>query len=111
MGIFVRWNWKLDTKKLTTFDNGNALLLGETNQNFTATTNGDYAVIVTKNSCSDTSACTSIIVTDVNESTSVFERHELFPNPTKRKFTLILRAIDNNTSITVYNVLGEIIKS
>ena len=97
------------TYQWITCDNGNTFLPGETNQNFTATINGSYAVIVTKNSCSDTSACTSIIVTGVNKSKSVFESYEFFPNPTKGKFTLNLKAIDNNTSITVYNVLGEII--
>lgn len=56
---------------------------GETNQNFTAITNGDYAVIVEQNSCIDTSACVSIIVTSMNN----IDKNELsvFPNPASDK--------------------------
>ena len=35
-------------------------LLVETSQEFTPTTNGEYAVIVTNNGCSDTSNCLTL---------------------------------------------------
>lgn len=41
-------------------DNANAAISGETAQSFTASTNGNYAVVVTKNGCSDTSACQTV---------------------------------------------------
>lgn len=41
-------------------NNGNAPIVGETGQSFVAPSNGDYAVIVTQNGCTDTSACTNI---------------------------------------------------
>lgn len=90
-------------------DNGNAFLTGETNHFFTANTTGNYAVIVSKNGCSDTSACTSIIVTEINNQQNSIQQYQLFPNPTKGNFTLSLNAIANNTSITIYDVLGNII--
>lgn len=41
-------------------DNGNQAISGETNQSFTATANGNYAVIVDNGTCSDTSVCQTI---------------------------------------------------
>lgn len=41
-------------------DNNFALISGETNQSFTATTAGNYGVIVTQNGCSNISACSFI---------------------------------------------------
>ena len=38
-------------------EDGYAAIVGETNQDFVAGSNGNYAVIVTENGCSDTSAC------------------------------------------------------
>lgn len=44
-------------------DNNFSFLNGETNQVFTAASNGNYAVIVTENGCTDTSSC--IVVNQV----------------------------------------------
>lgn len=44
-----------------------AAINGETNQTFTPGTTGNYAVQVTNNSCSDTSACIVIDFTGINE--------------------------------------------
>lgn len=38
----------------------NSAIAGETNQTFTATANGDYAVVITEGGCTDTSACVTI---------------------------------------------------
>ena len=62
-------------------NNGNSLLAGETNQSFTATQNGSYAVEVTQNSCVDTSACYAVTTVGILENTF---NHEIivYPNPT-----------------------------
>ena len=44
--------------------NGNTPVSGQTSQSFTATTTGNYAVIVTLSGCSDTSACFLATVSD-----------------------------------------------
>ena len=44
-------------------DDGNTPMEGETQQTFTATAEGNYAVIVTQNGCIDTSACLSVDIT------------------------------------------------
>ena len=42
-------------------------IVGETNQSFTASANGDYAVAVTENGCTDTSACYTVIGIGIQE--------------------------------------------
>lgn len=67
--------------------NGNAPINGENNATFTATTNGSYAVIVTKNGCTDISACSvvsSVGLKDFNNITGA----SLFPNPTENEVTV-----------------------
>ncbi|SFT47391.1 Por secretion system C-terminal sorting domain-containing protein [Lishizhenia tianjinensis] len=43
-------------------DNGNAVISGETNQTFTPTASGNYAVILTNGSCTETTGCTAFTV-------------------------------------------------
>ncbi len=63
-----------------------AAMPGETNQDFTPTQNGDYAVIVTINGCSDTSACENIGGIGFNEQASAVWK--LYPNPANTGFTI-----------------------
>lgn len=46
---------------------GNTPIPGETNQSFTATANGQYAVVITLNGCTDTSACQNITSVGIND--------------------------------------------
>lgn len=67
-------------------DNGNAAITGETNASFTATATGNYAVEVTFNNCTETSACTLVDLSSINElnvSSSV-----VFPNPVSDVFEI-----------------------
>ena len=59
----------------------NTALPGATNQNFTATANGSYAVEVTENGCSDTSACIQILSVGI-EAIDLASAFKLYPNPT-----------------------------
>ncbi len=64
----------------------NSLISGATAQNYTATSNGDYAVIVTASGCTDTSACFTISNIGIIENpTSVLKIH---PNPFKEEFVI-----------------------
>ena len=47
-------------------NNWNTAILSETNQLFKVASNGNYAVAVTKNLCSDTSGCYSVISLGMN---------------------------------------------
>ncbi|MDP2387519.1 MAG: choice-of-anchor J domain-containing protein [Bacteroidota bacterium] len=77
-------------------DNGNSPISGETNQTFTATASGNYAVVVTVGACSDTSACESVTFVGLKELNS--SPVSIYPNPTSGIFT-----IDFSTNIGVVN--------
>jgi uncharacterized repeat protein (TIGR03803 family) len=60
---------------------------GETNQSFTALTNGSYAVEVTENTCTDTSACYTVIGVNI-EKPDFNQTILLYPNPSKGNITI-----------------------
>jgi hypothetical protein len=73
--------------------NENLPIEGETQQTFSATANGDYAVIVTQNNCSDTSDCVNVSVLGINELTT--GTLTVFPNPTNDKVTILLDNLED----------------
>lgn len=54
-----------------------------TGQNFTPTSNGDYAVIVTEGSCSDTSACVNVTGVSIEDPMELSHSVTLYPNPAR----------------------------
>ena len=88
-------------------DNNFALIPGETNQSFTVLSTGNYAVIVSENSCSDTSACQFILVTGVMMPDDNQEI-TIYPNPTTGK--IIIESETNEEKIIELNdILGNTI--
>lgn len=88
-------------------NNNFALMPGETAPTFFAVATGSYAVEVTQNSCTDTSACVQIIVTGVSpteESGTVF----IYPNPTSGKVNFDFGELKNVT-VFVRNVNGQLL--
>ncbi|HLF65098.1 MAG TPA: T9SS type A sorting domain-containing protein [Saprospiraceae bacterium] len=86
----------------------NTPLINETDQSFTATVSGSYAVIVTQNGCIDTSACYTInLVGTVDNS---FENSlSIYPNPTRETVTLDFDAQQSVIDVLVFNMLGKMI--
>jgi hypothetical protein len=84
-----------------------SFISGETNQSFTASVDGDYAVIVTDGACIDTSACTTIIDLGLNQSTD--NRMVIFPNPTKSN--LAIQYAEKIESVLIYNTSGTLVQS
>jgi hypothetical protein len=81
---------------------------GETNQSFTATSDGDYAVIVTENGCTDTSAC--ITLTGVGITEKGFEDQlSVYPNPTQGAFTVDLGNTFYKITISITDMVGKLI--
>lgn len=73
----------------------NMVLIGDTLRSYTATSSGNFAVILTKNGCTDTSACVNVIGVGLKELN--FENNfYLSQNPVENSFQLI-----NNSRITV----------
>ena len=83
---------------------------GETNQQFTATANGDYAVEVTMNGCADTSNCYTVTTIGIIEN-SFDSQLVVYPNPTIGNFTIDLGATYNSVSVTISDVKGKLIQS
>jgi len=87
-------------------DNGNTPISGETNQSFAAPSNGNYAVIVTIGSCSDTSACINISGMSIANFNA--QAIKLYPNPTNGLFSLVL---SSDAQVVIIDALGKEVKS
>jgi plastocyanin len=83
----------------------NSAISGQTAQSFTPSTSGSYAVIVTKNGCSDTSNCYAVNIVGVAENAAE-AAISLYPNPAKGK--LFIQSDKHEIStIEFYNLVGE----
>lgn len=82
--------------------NGN--IPGETNQSFTATANGNYAVIVTTTTCSDTSGCFNIASVGIKNQERAANKITISPNPNNGSFTIDLKA---ESKIIITDALGR----
>ncbi|HYG53301.1 MAG TPA: T9SS type A sorting domain-containing protein, partial [Flavobacteriales bacterium] len=87
---------------------GNAPITGETNQSFIATSDGDYAVVITNGSCSDTSACYNITGTGIgNPAQNNFI--SIYPNPATNSITISTKEVAEK--IMVLDVYGRVLKT
>ena len=78
-------------------------IVGATNQSYTATANGDYAVIVTENACSDTSNCVSITNLGIHTINNNLP-FTISPNPTMGEITI---TSEQAGTFILYNILGQ----
>jgi hypothetical protein len=88
-------------------DSNNIAITGATNQSYTATTNGSYAVVVSKNGCTDTSACQ--MINNVGISTNEFGNISIYPNPTNGLFTIDMGSYDEAVNYTVSSIDGRVV--
>jgi hypothetical protein len=78
--------------------------MGEISQNFTATIDGNYAVIVIGNDCTDTSACVNVVSTGIDEIDNI--QINLYPNPSKDG-TFKINYDGEIKSIQVFDLIGR----
>lgn len=90
-------------------DNGLALISGEIGQSYIPNNSGNYAVEVTRNGCTDTSACTNIIVSGLRHSVQM--GMSIFPNPSAEAFRVSFDEVQVHTTLTVLDVLGQAVVS
>ncbi|MNJ90972.1 Beta-propeller repeat protein [compost metagenome] len=83
---------------------GNTPIAGATSQSFTATANGTYAVIVTQNGCSATSACVTISTVGLEDLTK--NLFTLYPNPNNGTFKIVTEV---RSTITITNAAGQLV--
>lgn len=88
-------------------NNGMAPVNGATSQTFVPTANGSYAVIVTKNGCTDTSTCLAYNFVGLEESALI--NISVFPNPTNSTVTVQFGSIET-ADVTVTDVAGRLIR-
>ena len=91
-------------------DNNYAVINGETGQSFTPSTNGNYAVELTKNGCGNISACVNISALGIIEN-NFGDVLSVYPNPTAGNFSIDLGAIYESTVVSIIDVTGRIIES
>ena len=89
-------------------DNNFGIINDETNQTFTATTNGNFAVELTENGCVDTSSCVEITTVGILENTFCQEIN-VFPNPTNGKVWITFEEALNNAEIILTDLQGRIV--
>lgn len=82
----------------------NSPITGETGQSFTASSNGDYAVIVMDGVCSDTSDCVNINTVGMEEFTLEFS---VFPNPANNLINV--ETNDAIVAIKLFNSIGQMV--
>ncbi len=87
-----------------------SVLVGEENQTFTVTSNGNYAVEVSENGCVDTSNCVMIDNIGVDENT-FNDKFSIYPNPTIGNFSIEFSQIQESLTIQLFSITGEMIQS
>ncbi len=81
-------------------------IAGATEQVFTPTSTGDYAVQVTNNGCVDTSSCINMVITGLS---SIDKNDvEIFPNPTSGLVTIKYQNI-KTPRISISDVTGKVL--
>ena len=83
----------------------NSIITGETDQTFIPTSNGDYAVEVTQNGCTDTTNCLSINTISIEE--ELDQKTLTYPNPATDNITI--KTSLKNSSVQIYNSIGELV--
>lgn len=87
-------------------NNGNSAIAGAVQQTFIATTDGSYAVVVTKNGCSDTSTCYTITGLGIDEKgTNNFV--SVYPNPVNGILTITTSKMLRYAHMKLINIIGQ----
>ena len=85
----------------------NSPIAGATNASFTPTNNGNYAVIVIQGTCSDTSLCSLVDFTGIDE-IDLLTAISIFPNPAQEVINIESKLVDL-AAYTVFDIEGRVI--
>jgi hypothetical protein len=88
-------------------NDNDAVINGETSQSFTATSNGNYSVIVTDGVCADTSECVAINTIGVEKEELSLS---LYPNPVQNKLNIVSKGAAI-VEVKVISVTGQEVSS
>ncbi len=109
-GITISCNATGATYQWLDCDNAMGILSGETNQSFSAASNGNYAVEVTENGCVDTSACVAVTVIGVIEN-SLEEQFVVYPNPTQGNIAIEFDNVQEYLIVSLLTVTGQLLET
>ncbi|HPI55751.1 MAG TPA: T9SS type A sorting domain-containing protein, partial [Chitinophagaceae bacterium] len=85
-----------------------SLINGATNQTYTPTSNGTYAVIIAESNCKDTSDCHMFVVTG-NENVLLKNQISVYPNPTADWIHIEVGQLTDAASYTLYDAQGHVL--
>jgi hypothetical protein len=88
--------------------NTNTPIFGESSQAYTAAANGSYALIVTQNTCTDTSTCVPLVGTGIASNSTPGSQIAVYPNPNNGAFVIEANA---EGTYTIVNNLGQVIQT
>ncbi|MBK7296931.1 MAG: T9SS type A sorting domain-containing protein [Flavobacteriales bacterium] len=91
-------------------DDSNAPIAGATEQSYTATESGSYAVILTMGDCSVTSECTSVIVNGVEDRSSL-NAFAVYPNPFNEILTVRSNGQSGVVHVELINMAGQMLRN
>ena len=91
-------------------DNNFAPIVGENNQIFNATGNGNFAVELTEGSCKDTSLCVNVTTVNLMEIEDL-DIITLHPNPNFGNFQIDLGDYFNSIDFKIYDSKGILVQS
>jgi len=104
-----------DSRVLTANNNANSyqwidcstnnIIDGETNQTYMPSANGNYAVIMTQNGCTDTSDCYEISAVGITQQNN--SKISVFPNPTNGNISIELGQVYAKVNISLTNIHGQ----
>jgi uncharacterized delta-60 repeat protein len=89
-------------------NNGYADIPGETGQIFIATDNGSFAVIVTEDGCSDTSACYNVLVGGNEENQTL--HISVYPNPANSHVTVNIGQPTEEVTVKLISLTGQVLE-
>ena len=81
---------------------------GETNQSFTATNSGNYAVEVTLNGCVSVSSCYNLDLSSVNS--GIWEGLSIHPNPVVDEFSIELPNLNQKLDVSIFDSQSKLIE-
>ncbi|MDG1516864.1 MAG: T9SS type A sorting domain-containing protein [Flavobacteriales bacterium] len=84
----------------------NSIISEATQKYFVPNENGNYAVIVTNNGCSDTSSCFSFLSVGIN-TLNPTSNYYIFPNPNHGDFKIDLGKVHQEIEVTINNSTGQ----
>lgn len=89
-------------------DNNFAIIPGEFNQSFAAPF-GNFAAIIYKGTCTDTTACVQIGTVGINDVSNT--NFEVYPNPSNGVFNVNLRKTHSEINVSIKSVTGQTVQA